>query len=237
MAVVDIVLIAVLLLFAIIGTVRGFFKALFSIIGTAGSVAIAIVCAKPVSAFLNSLFDMVGFFSKTVAGAITGVLPVFETTTATTDLATIPSYLKIFMNSATTEYANTEALCAEISTTIGGFISIAISVIIIFILVRLALALLSKLFSFATKAGLGRGLDKILGFAFGLAKGALLISVLFGIVFLLKGVPFVANTVIDTVISKSVVANWGYINISQLISGWIGSIDFNALIQSIFGIA
>jgi|GEM_PF-4916174 len=51
MAVIDIVVIAVLALFGIIGMIKGFLNTLISFFGNLASIGVAILCAKPVANF------------------------------------------------------------------------------------------------------------------------------------------------------------------------------------------
>lgn len=61
---IDIVFIAVILIFAIVGLVKGLFDSILSLCASVASVFLSFWAGKPVAAFLNKLVDVNGFFIK-----------------------------------------------------------------------------------------------------------------------------------------------------------------------------
>lgn len=61
---IDIVFIAIIVIFAIIGLAKGFFDSLLSLFASVASIFLAFWASKPVAAFLNKLVDVNGFFEK-----------------------------------------------------------------------------------------------------------------------------------------------------------------------------
>ncbi len=61
---IDIVFIAVILIFAIVGLVKGLFDSILSLCASVASVFLSFWAGKPVAAFLNKIVDVNGFFVK-----------------------------------------------------------------------------------------------------------------------------------------------------------------------------
>lgn len=64
MAWIDVVFIAIIILFAIIGLVKGLFDSILSLIASVASVFLAFWASKPVAEFINKLADVNKFFEK-----------------------------------------------------------------------------------------------------------------------------------------------------------------------------
>src|SRR5574344_839936 len=75
MAVIDIIVICVLAVFGIVGLVKGFLNTLISLFSNLASLAIAVFCAKPVSAFLDKTFGLVSFIAGKIAGGMGAITP------------------------------------------------------------------------------------------------------------------------------------------------------------------
>ena len=61
---IDIVFIAIILIFAIVGLVKGLFDSILSLCASVASVFLSFWAGKPVAAFLNRIVDVNGFFVK-----------------------------------------------------------------------------------------------------------------------------------------------------------------------------
>ena len=64
MAWIDIVYIGIIVVFAIIGLVKGLFDSILSLVASVASVFLAFWASKPVAAFLNKIADVNGFFEE-----------------------------------------------------------------------------------------------------------------------------------------------------------------------------
>ena len=212
MAWIDIVVLAVLLVFTIIGMVKGFLNTLISIFSSVASLGVAILCSKPVASFLDKLFHIVEGIGGKIAGTITGVTP-FQTAEANGSPITqysgsalkestisenglLNRLYKLFIEDSATfnvveegGTANYVASDLNITTYIGervaAVISLVIATIVVFILLRIAVLLLSKLFKAITKNRAIGGIDRTMGMAFGFAKGALIVSLVLGVFYLI----------------------------------------------------
>lgn len=64
MAWIDIVFIGIIVVFAIIGLVKGLFDSILSLVASVASIFLSFWASKPVAAFLNKMADVNGFFEK-----------------------------------------------------------------------------------------------------------------------------------------------------------------------------
>lgn len=177
----DIIVIGVLIIFAIIGLMRGFLRGVLSLFSTLVTLILAIWLAKPVSGIVDSLFGLTNAF----AGSLEPTFLNFFTNTGYT-LPWIAQLLNVIMGA---EYMAgepaVEVLSADFAHSVGQIITIIICVAVLYILIRIVLWLLGKLFRKITQNRTIGGLDRIFGVFIGVAKGFLYIFVVLGITFLL----------------------------------------------------
>lgn len=248
MAVIDIIVIAVLLVFAIIGMVKGFLNTLLSLFSTLASFGVAIFCAKPVSQFLNKIFNFVGFIASKLVGPLTGTITPFETSGATEALtgAQVKEYFaadglsfqeRIFSlfidDSATFEYMESAAASDQnviqfIAEGLAAIISVIVSAILVFILIKIAVLLLSKLFNAITKIRAINGLDRTLGLLVGVIKASFLICLTLGVFYLL------ANNTVQGWIDNSTVTKWVYNYVTQLVDMLADKLNLPEFITTLF---
>ena len=251
MAVIDIVVIAVLLVFAIVGMVKGFLNTILSLFSTFASLAVAILCAKPVAKFLNGVFNIVPKIGGRIAAGITNITPFQDGYEAIADGLT-GAELKEYINANSTGFKEklynlfiedsasfniTETTTAEqvdqnivqyIGERLAGIISVIIATVAVFIALKIAVLLLSKLFDAITKKRAISGIDRTLGLLFGLAKGALLVCITLAVAYL------IANTTIQTWIDNSTVTRWIYKYVTEFIGYIANKFDLPSYITSIF---
>ena len=252
MAVIDIVIIAVLVLFAVIGMIKGFLNTLLSLFSTVASLAVAILCAKPVAKLLNSVFGIVKNIGGKIAAGITNITPFADGYEAVTDGLT-GEELKSYINShnpgfkeklynlfiedsvsfnytetATTVEAVDQNIVSYIGERLAGIISIIIATVAVFILLKIAVLLLSKLFDAITKNRAISGIDRTLGLIFGLAKGALIVCIVLAVAYL------VANNTVQGWIDNSTVTRWVYKYVTEFIGFIANKFDLPGYISGLF---
>ena len=229
---IDIVLIAIIAIFALVGMKRGFVDAILSLFSTVVSIGIAIWASKPFAGFLEQCFKVTSFLSNNLNKMFCGWHDVFaqtatEATTGTAvinsaNLGTIPELiLKVVIGENCVIQAG-ETPASKFAEIIAPIALIVISAIIAFILIKLAVFLLSKLFDALLQNKALSGLDRTLGLLLGFVKGALVICVLMGITI------FIPNDKIITEIDKTSitkvvyepVTNFIRVNISDKLQQW-----------------
>ena len=175
---IDIVFIAILAVFAIIGLWRGLFDSLLALISSGVALTIAIFTAKPVAKFLNNLLKINKWFSDIL------------TKTVGKD-GTITLFGKTELSFGVKEVAE--------------FLSIVFAIIVIFILIKLAVWLLAKLFdSVASSSTIASGLNKVLGLVFGLARGLFVVVVALSLCCVFSSTKLIGNKIQETVDNSSI---------------------------------
>lgn len=253
MAVIDIIILCVLAIFAIVGMIKGFLNTIISLFGNIASLAVAILCAKPVSQFLDKIFNIVGGIGGSIANSLSSSITPFQSADgAITTLtgADLKNYLandgltfqerlfSLFIEDSKTftvdtasanPYAAADATVVQyIGHTIAGIIALVIAVVVMFILLRIGILLLSKLFDALTKNKAIGGLDRSVGFLFGLIKGALLVSVVLGVFYL------VANTTVNGWIENSTITKWVYQYVCSFVDWAVTNFNLPDFITNLF---
>ena len=241
MAIIDIIILAVLLVFGIIGMIKGFLNTLISLFSAVASMTVAILCARPVAKFLNSIFGIISGIGGKIAGAIGGEIIPFQyyaeqgSPINTLDGVGLKTYLetdglsfqervyRLFIEDAKTfevgegGYSAADANVAQyIGERLAGVISLIIATVVVFILLRIAVLLLAKLFDALTKNRAISGLDRAMGLLFGLLKASIIICVVLAVFYL------IANSTVQGWIDNSVVTKWMYKYVTELID-WIAT--------------
>ncbi|MDR0850744.1 MAG: CvpA family protein [Christensenellaceae bacterium] len=182
--IIDIVFVALVAILAIIGLIKGFAQSALSLIGSFVSIVLAILVAKPFGALINAIFGSNGFFGGKIAEVFYGFNDVFGMVqtgglTATEAYNTASAakggifdflYKYIFADHGV---APGGTLGGAIGDVLGPLATIVLAAIIAFILIRIIVAILSSLMKRLTEFSIIGGIDKVLGFIFGAAKGLL----------------------------------------------------------------
>ena len=220
--IIDIVLVGIIVICAIIGLVKGFFKSILSLVGTVVSILIAVLLAKTVANALIGVNPFKWFFGP--RGVISGWIerglvklsPVFSSSvesgsSGAADLtaAGIPAFLAKLLAGAVSkhDFSGHEALTlAEITAPmIAGVIWLIVVTILLFIILRIVISILNKFFRFLTKNKAISGVNRVLGFVVGAAKGIIITALLLFVAALFPNWKFLKpfNTALDkTVIAK-----------------------------------
>ena len=225
MALIDIIVIAVLVLFAIFGMWKGFINTILSLFSSVASIVVAIFAAKPVSKLLNSIFGIVPGIGGKIAESLAGTITPFAETAAVNDTLTgaqLKTYLeqdgltfqerlyKLVIDDAKVFTVETDAAAANqsvvqyIGESLAAVISIIIAAVVVFLLVKLAVFLLAKLFDAITKNRAIGGLDRALGLLLGVVRASIMICSVLGIFYL------IANSTVQGWIDNSTVTRWIY---------------------------
>lgn len=173
---IDIIFLAIIALFAIIGLWKGLLDSILGLITSFASIFIAIWAAKPVAKFIRKLIDVDSIFYNLVGG--------------------------FFGGSETKSIFGVELTREKLS----AFLTVAACAVLVFILLRIAVWLISKLFDSATASSSTlSGLNRLFGLCFGLAKGLLINCVVLGGISILANTgiaPNLKDTVSNSKISN-----------------------------------
>ena len=238
--VLDIIVICVLVLFGIIGMVKGFLNTIISLFGNLASLAVAILCAKPVAKFLDKIFGIVSGIGGKIAGSLaSSVKPFADGTVGELTGAQLKEYLandglsmqerimKLFIEDSAS-FTTDQMVVDYIGQRIAAIAALVIAVVVMFIILRLAVFLLAKLFDALTKNRAIGGLDRAMGLIFGLVKGAIIISIVLGVCYL------IANEKVNGWIENTTVTKFVYQHVCYAVDWAVNKFDLPATIKQLF---
>ena len=239
MNIIDIVVLALLILLLLIGFFKGFLNTMLKFISTLLSFAAAIYLARPVTALLNNWFGVVNKFSTMFAQKFSEMFVPFTNVSGEIIKAEhinatgiLKKALSLFIDNSTI-YESDTALVQTLANNAASMFVIAIITIVLLVLIKLVIYLLAKLFdALKNRSAAFSGLDRILGGVFGLAKGLLIIAIVFVIANLLQPIPEVASA-LETVFKGSSIAKPMYDYITTLANTYIETIDFNSIFSAV----
>lgn len=200
---IDIGVLVLILIFGIVGISRGFLRSLLALFSSLVTLILAIWLAKPVAGVVDSLFGL--------SNAFAGMLePGFlETFTGWSGSGWLAEVVKIILGADALTLEAPE-LASQFAGAVGNIISIAICAVVLYFVIRFILFLLGKLFRTITQNRAINGLDRILGFVIGAAKGVLAVFIICGLMFVLGSIiPGVASWT-DQILGANTVARTLY---------------------------
>ena len=198
---IDIAVIVILIISALIGVSKGFLKSLIGLFGTVVTLALAIWLAKPAADLINGWWGLDATFGGLVNGPVSEAFA-----------ETIPNAFGMLLSAifgvppSPVTPAYIDGICAQL----GSIMSTVVVAVGLFIVIKIIVWLLSKLFDAITKNRAISGLDRILGFVFGIVKGAVFVVVVLGLLFLLGTyVPAISGW-FNPLLADSPITNWAY---------------------------
>lgn len=210
----DVLIVALIVVFAFIGLRQGFFKSVLSMVSTLVVLIVSIWLASPVAKLINKIYDFTGLIAGKLCTSIAGMGAFYSEPipagVSGADLAnSIPSntngFLKTLMSKVLNPLSAGEVEGATVAEIVSGsFASVIMAIIagiLLFILIKIVLSLATKLFDNITKNRVFGFFNKILGFVLGGLKGLLIIVLFAFILTLLTVVPFI-NSNVSPIIQK-----------------------------------
>ena len=189
---IDIVIAAIILIYAIVGIRRGFIDYLLKIIGTVGAVLVGFFAAKPFASFLDGIFHFTGPLGNLCLNWLGGSLPqdmldtIVDASTKETFIntlneggLTIPEgFIKSIVENANVDAGVT--FRDVISSGVGTIFASILAGVLLFIIVKVIVFFLAKLFESKENVSIS-GLNRALGMVVGIAKGVLIVVVAYTI--------------------------------------------------------
>lgn len=208
----DIVVLAIVAIFAIFNLTRGFFKQIFKVICAIGSLVIAYLFCNDLLAFINAKFGLDHALSQKILGSFGESAALLQELTAENLTAAIsglglPEFITDFavktLETVTLDlYANIGEYLAHI---VSHYALLGGSFVVLYLVARLVLFLVSKLLALLIKLPVIRGIDKFLGLVWGLLQAFILIFVCF---YLIDVLPINALQPVKDSISNSLIASF-----------------------------
>lgn len=178
---IDIVFIAIIAISAIVGLAKGLFESILSLFGTALSLFVAIYASKPFAEFIGKFVDLNSVLTNLLVG----------------DGKLIPTD---GLDILTLHYSAEQVV---------EYAAVLAAILVMFVLIKLVIWLLSRLFDSATKNNSAlSGLNRLLGFVFGIAKGGLFVAIALAATSLVSSFAFGAQ--IQTAINDTQIVSYVY---------------------------
>ena len=211
----DVVIIAFLVIFGLIGFRKGFFKSVLSLFSTLVVIIISIACAGALARVVNKIYDFTGliadklhggiasmgaFYSETIPAGISGKDLVSAIPASTNGfLKKLMSYVLEPLSASDIEGLTVAEI---VSGAFASVIMLIICAIVLFILIKIIIAIASRLFDNITRNRVFGAANKLGGLAFGAIKGFLVVLVFTVALTLLTVIPAV-NTKLTPIIQDN----------------------------------
>ena len=205
---IDVLIVALIAVFALIGFKKGFFKSVLSMVSTLVVIIVSVLCASPVAKLINKIYDFTGLIAGKLCKGIASMGAFYSQTipegVSGQDLVNnIPSstngFLKKLMSHVLKPLSAGDVEGATVADIVSGaFASIIMTIIagiLLFILIKIIIALASRLFDNITRNRVFGVTNKLFGLAFGAAKGFIIVIIFAIVMTLLTVIPFVNNKV------------------------------------------
>lgn len=183
---IDIAIVAIIVIFAIIGICKGFIEYLLKFIGSIGALLIAFFGAKPFASFLDGIFHFTQPLGNLCLNWLSGSVPqemlddVLDASSRdafisslSADGLTIPeSFIKSIVEGANVDAGQTFRYV--ISSTMGTIFASILAGIVLYFVVKLIVFFLAKLFESKEDVPIS-GLNRALGMVVGIVKGVVIV--------------------------------------------------------------
>lgn len=207
--VVDLVLIAVFLIFAIVGLVKGFWKQIIALVSSIGALVVAYLFCERLATLIYEKTPVGNFLTEWIIGKIGSEWNVELSVSQLTDFIASqnwPTFLSEAVISAVEKMGVATVNFAEIaSATIVKYILVCVCFFLISLLARLVFFLIEKLLSFIIKHTPLKVIDKLLGFILGAVKCFLVLTL---IVFVVELIAIDALNGVKEVLHESSIVNF-----------------------------
>lgn len=231
-ATIDMVALALLIIFALYGLIRGFTKTFFSVFGTIIGVMLAFLIAPSVVEFLQNKFfaletlqDSFNGFAKQILGNNLANTPLANATQE--NLKGIAGFIaNIVLSLKNNAKVSTDATIGEAVASIFAYYALLlICAVVLLIILKIAFFIISEVVKKAYKNKLIASLDRTLGFALGAINGIFNIELIILVIGILP-IPILQeiSVAIDSTVFTNFIQN---INLYQVIFNNI--INFNII--------
>ncbi len=185
----DIAVVAIFVIFGIIGLKKGLLKSVLSIFSWGLCILIAFLTAKYVATWINGLYNFSGLIGNKISKSLVNMnayfaLPINTFAGKEALIEAIPSntnklltqLIKSVFSSNKVDMTSTNTIGNVVGSSLGHICFVVITGILVFIVLKIAVALLSKLFKNIEQTKVLGGLNKVLGLVLGLLKATLIVG-------------------------------------------------------------
>ena len=231
--IIDIVIIALLVIFGLVGYKKGILKSIISLLNWVVCILIAVFTAKYVAGWLNHIFDFSGWIGSKISKSLIKSNDFFAMSVNSFGgkenlIASIPAGINGFLEKITkllfngnVDMSSTSSVGSIMGTTLGHITFIVITGILIFIILKIIVLLLSKLFKNISQTKVLGGLNKVLGLALGLVKAGLIIVIINIVLVIGSMIPFMNKTVAPLIQDHTYVEKYVYNTTDKLFGKYV----------------
>ncbi len=232
--IIDIVIIASLAIFALIGMKKGFLHSIISLFSWAFCLLIAFLTAKYVAGWINGIFDFAGLIGDKISKSLIDSNNFFAQSINSFSnkdaiIAAIPEntnglvkqIIKVVFSNSSVDMASTESVGSIVGDSLGQVITIVIAGILIFIILKIAVALLTKLFNKISQTKVLGTLNKVLGGILGVLKAGFAIIGLNLVLVGLSLLPMVNKTITPLIQENTYVEKFVYNTTDKLFESYV----------------
>lgn len=189
--VVDIVIVAMLVIWGIIGLKKGFFKSLLSLFSWSACIIIAFTTAKYVAGWIDGIYNFSNLFGTKITVSLTKMNEFFSQPintfseggkdaliAAINDIeinGMLKQVVKVVFSNGKIDMTSSSSIGSVVGSSLGRVCMVVISGILVFVVLKIAVALLSKFFNNLEQIKLIGGMNKLIGMLIGLAKACIII--------------------------------------------------------------
>lgn len=236
--IIDVVAIAIIVLFSILGIKNGFVKTFVKVFGTIISLLLAVMLCSKCANFLENQFGLVSAITEKVSGVVTNIFgdQIANTTlneavdSKLSELGLSSLFTKIILEAkADTSIPLDTTLNQIISPALSFYIACGISIIVLFIIFKILLFILGDITSKLGAFNLLGATNRLLGFALGLLQSVVIIQIA---LFIINIIPLEFMQKISLEISNSSVVRFiDKINIFEIIIKSFSRLDILSFIK------
>lgn len=215
--IIDIAVVAVLVIFSLIGLKKGFLRSVLSVLSWGLCLVVAIFAAKYVAGWLNGLYNFSALIGNKISKSLiksndffAQAVNIYESGGKDALINSIPNNVngviaqitKAIFSSSSVNMSSPDTIGSVVGSSLGHISMLVISGVLVFIVLKIATALISKLFKNIEQTKILGGLNKILGLILGFLKGALIIVTINIVLIAISLVP-VGNKLITPLIQEN----------------------------------
>ncbi|MBR1983383.1 MAG: CvpA family protein [Clostridia bacterium] len=237
-AIIDVVALSVIVLFAFLGFKNGFIKTFLKVFGTIISLVLAILLCSKCAGFLENQFGMISSITEKVSNTVTNIFgeQIANTTlnqavdSKLSELGLSGWFSKIILEAkADINIPLDTTLNQIISPALSYYIACGISIIFLFIIFKLMFFIIGDITSKISAFNLVGATNKILGVALGLLQSVVTIQFALIVINLIP-LEFAQNLLIE-ISNSSIVRFIDNVNLFELLIKAISKVDILSFVK------
>lgn len=204
---IDVTVIAIIVIFALIGLFKGFFKSIISMVSTIVVLIASVFLASPFARLMNKIYNFTGWIAGKLSKSIVSMGAFYSEPihgmSGSEVASNIPSstngFLKKLMSNVLKPLSASDIEGATVADIVSGsfasIIMLVVCAIIVFILIKIVVAIATHIFENITRNRVFGFTNKLFGAVFGACKGLLVVFIFALTLTVLTVIPAVNNKV------------------------------------------